>query len=230
MAVTFTFGRFCSHVLKISSSRATLSGLHRCTRHAHFSTLKTEGVVPVMKLLSSTPGHNLSSTEKLPTCINCFHPVRNASSLPSQRPSHSEEDWSVLTNPSQSTALTEKVNSALQSEDVGRLFAVVHIAGKQRKITTEDMILIQHYFPPNIGDRIRLEKVLMVGSKDFSLVGQPLLSRDVVRVEATVVEKTLSYYKTKFNYVRRKGFRRFNLIRSKYTMLVINSIEMNSLP
>ena len=60
------------------------------------------------------------------------------------------------------SALTEKINSALQSSDVGRLFAVIHIAGKQRKVTTEDIILIQHYFAPNVGDRIRLEKVNML--------------------------------------------------------------------
>jgi len=36
---------------------------------------------------------------------------------------------------------------------------VVHIDGKQRKVTTEDLVVINGFFPPQIGDKIRLEKV-----------------------------------------------------------------------
>ena len=46
-----------------------------------------------------------------------------------------------------------------------------------------------------IGQRIRLEKVLLVGSKDFTLIGRPFLPRDQISVEATVVEKTLTHKK-----------------------------------
>ena len=48
------------------------------------------------------------------------------------------------------------------------------------------------------GQRIRLEKILLVGSSDFTLVGRPLLPRDLVNVEATVVEKSLSHKKINF--------------------------------
>jgi large subunit ribosomal protein L21 len=58
---------------------------------------------------------------------------------------------------------------------VGRLFAVVYINGRQRKITTEDIIIVEGQFPPDIGDRIKLEKVLLVGSKDFTVIGRPML-------------------------------------------------------
>ena len=46
-----------------------------------------------------------------------------------------------------------------------------------------------------IGQRIKIEKVLLIGSKDFTLIGRPLLPRDLINVEATVVEKTLSHKK-----------------------------------
>ena len=46
-----------------------------------------------------------------------------------------------------------------------------------------------------LGQRIRLEKVLLVGSKDFTLIGRPFLPRDQISVEATVVEKTLTHKK-----------------------------------
>ena len=44
----------------------------------------------------------------------------------------------------------------------------------------------------DIGTRITLDKVTLVGSRDFTLLGRPVLPRDLVRVEATVVEKNLS--------------------------------------
>lgn len=51
------------------------------------------------------------------------------------------------------------MNEKIGSDDLGRLFAVVQICGKQRKITSEDIIVVEGYFPPTVGDRIRLEKV-----------------------------------------------------------------------
>lgn len=92
----------------------------------------------------------------------------------------------------------------------GRLFAIVHICGKQFKITETDLIIIQGYWPPTIGNKLNLEKVLLVGSKDFTLVGRPILNRELVSIEATVVEKTFSHIKTRFRFRKRQQFRRIN--------------------
>lgn len=43
--------------------------------------------------------------------------------------------------------------------DIGRLFAVVHINGVQRKITEEDVLVLQKPMAANVGDRIVLNKV-----------------------------------------------------------------------
>lgn len=51
------------------------------------------------------------------------------------------------------------INTNLESRKHGRLFAVVRIAGAQRKITAEDIIVVDRVFPPSVGDRLRLEKV-----------------------------------------------------------------------
>lgn len=51
-------------------------------------------------------------------------------------------------------------------------------------------------------------QVLLVGSKDFTLIGCPLLDNELVRVEATVIEKTLSYTKLHFKMVKRENYRR----------------------
>ncbi|XP_052810341.1 39S ribosomal protein L21, mitochondrial-like [Mya arenaria] len=120
--------------------------------------------------------------------------------------------------------IVENIREADKQADIGRLFAVVHIDGKQRKITTEDLVLINGFFPPQIGDKIRLEKVMMVGGKDFTLIGKPLLKRDMVNIEATVIEKTLSHVRVHFTMLKR--FRRLKLLQHPQTVIVINKIEV----
>ncbi|XP_076340215.1 mitochondrial ribosomal protein L21 isoform X2 [Tachypleus tridentatus] len=72
-----------------------------------------------------------------------------------------------------------KVNTQLHSEEYGRLFAVIHLCGKQFKVTAEDVIVVQNDLSLETGERIRLEKVLLVGGKDFTLVGRPLLNLQI---------------------------------------------------
>ena len=97
------------------------------------------------------------------------------------------------------------MNKTIQNPMHSRLFAVVMIGGSQFKITTEDIILVRNHFYPTIGDRIRLEKVLLVGGKDFTLFGKPLVSKEFVKIEATVIEKTLSNNIIIFRYKPRKN-------------------------
>lgn len=125
--------------------------------------------------------------------------------------------------------IVEAVNAQINSEDLGRLFAVVHVAGFQRKVTVNDIIVVETSSYPSVGTRIRLEKVLLVGSKDFTLVGRPLLSRSVVNIEATVIEKTLSPMVLSFLMVRRRRVRKLRMQKTQQVVLLINSIEVNSL-
>lgn len=88
--------------------------------------------------------------------------------------------------------LYNKVNQLAYDKSHRRLFAVIQLGNEQRKVTTEDIICKVDEFHPTVGDRIRFEKVLLVGSSDFTVIGRPILSPHFVRVEGTVIEKTLS--------------------------------------
>lgn len=55
--------------------------------------------------------------------------------------------------------VVRKVNELIATGQYGRLFAVVHFAGHQWKVTTEDLILIENELDIKCGERIRLEKV-----------------------------------------------------------------------
>ncbi|XP_055384334.1 39S ribosomal protein L21, mitochondrial [Condylostylus longicornis] len=123
--------------------------------------------------------------------------------------------------------LIDNVKDVLLKNQDTRLFAVVHLCGKQFKITDGDIILVQGYWPPTNGDKIRLDKVLLVGANDFTLIGQPILEPGICDVQATIIEKTLSHTKTHFRKKRRKQYQRINFFRSPHTMIRINSININ---
>lgn len=151
--------------------------------------------------------------------------------------------------------VTSEINNQIATDRVGRMFAVVQICGKQFKVTEHDIIIIEGFWPPNIGDQLKLEKVLLVGSKDFTLIGRPILNRELVSVDVTVIQKTLSHTKTRFRFQPRKQYRRINckmpkrlfsmsscsffalfllmrlrlsVYRIQHTMLRINSININA--
>lgn len=64
-----------------------------------------------------------------------------------------------------------KINEELNKNQQGRLFAVVHLCGKQFKVTAGDVILVEGYWPPNNGDNIRLDKVsIMMDTTDNQLL------------------------------------------------------------
>ncbi|CAK6449547.1 unnamed protein product [Pipistrellus nathusii] len=136
----------------------------------------------------------------------------------------------VLPDPVEETRhhaeVVRKVNELIARGRYGRLFAVVHFASHQWKVTAEDLILIENELDLECGERIRLEKVLLVGADDFTLLGKPLLGRDLVRVEATVIEKTESWPKVNMKFKKRKNYRKKRIIVSAQTILRINSIEI----
>ncbi|KPJ00189.1 39S ribosomal protein L21, mitochondrial [Papilio xuthus] len=107
-----------------------------------------------------------------------------------------------------------------------RNFAIIHLLGKQWRVSDGDLLVVEGYWPPNIGDQIKLEKVLLAATKDFSLIGRPLVQPDLVTVTATVISKGLSHTRVHFKKKRRKQFMRINFQRAQQTMLRINSVEI----
>ncbi|KAF3688071.1 39S ribosomal protein L21, mitochondrial [Channa argus] len=127
---------------------------------------------------------------------------------------------------SRHAVVVSTVNQRIQRQDFGRLFAVVHFAGRQWKVTDEDLILIENHIEADCGERLRMEKVLLVGAEDFTLVGRPLLGNELVRVEATVIEKTESWPKVNMRFWKRHRFQQKKIIVQPQTVLRINSIQL----
>ncbi|XP_065066923.1 large ribosomal subunit protein bL21m-like [Rhopilema esculentum] len=131
----------------------------------------------------------------------------------------------ILPEGSKRDSIVGKVKEAMsQSIKFKNIFAVVHIGGKQFRITQNDIIMI-HKVAAECGDKIKLQKVLMVGGKEFSLIGKPLLRN--IHIEATVLEKTKGRNVIVFKKKRRKNYKRWKEHRQDLTVLRINRIELN---
>ncbi|CAH0406739.1 unnamed protein product [Chilo suppressalis] len=116
----------------------------------------------------------------------------------------------------------------LIEQNPSRSFAIIHLLGKQWRVTDGDLLVVEGYWPPNIGDKITLDKVLLAATKDFSLIGRPLVQPGLVTVTATVISKGLSHTRTHFKKKRRKQYMRINFQRAEQTMLRINSVDIAS--
>jgi len=120
-----------------------------------------------------------------------------------------------------------KINNSLH-QGAGRLFAVVYLRGHQYKVTTGDLVMVMTDMGAELGARIRLEKVLALGGSEVTLLGRPVLPRDLARVEATVIEKTLSRTNVVQTFIRRSNHKKYRFQRSKWTLLRINSITVET--
>ncbi|KAL4706327.1 hypothetical protein ACJJTC_004936 [Scirpophaga incertulas] len=116
----------------------------------------------------------------------------------------------------------------LIEQKASRNFAIIHLLGKQWRVTDGDLVVVEGYWPPNIGDKITLDKVLLAATKDFSLIGRPLVQPGLVTVTATIISKGLSHTRTHFKKKRRKQYMRINFQRAEQTILRINSVEIAS--
>ena len=55
------------------------------------------------------------------------------------------------------------------------IFAVLEIAGFQYKVVKDDQVLCEYLKEYDINDHIVFEKVLLVGTKDYTSVGRPFV-------------------------------------------------------
>lgn len=131
-------------------------------------------------------------------------------------------------DPPEVTEFFSKINQEItMNANKKRLFAICHMYGNQHLFSEGDYILLRKYFGVEIGTKIKLEKVMLVGGDNITLVGRPVLDRDLVHVEATVVEKTMSHTVNNILAVpRRQKYRRWRFDRFPLTILRINKIHI----
>jgi large subunit ribosomal protein L21 len=102
------------------------------------------------------------------------------------------------------------------------MYAVIRTGGKQARVTHGDRLRVEK-LPGDVGDRVELDEVLMLGGEGAEKVGTPLLSG--ARVKGTITAQARGPKLLMFKMKRRKGYRRKQGHRQSYTEILIDGIE-----
>ena len=101
------------------------------------------------------------------------------------------------------------------------MFAVLNTGGKQYTVSQGDFIKVEK-LESDVGDKVTLSQVLMVGQGEDVEVGSPYVSN--CEVTGEVVEQGKGAKIIVFKKKRRKGYRRKNGHRQRFTQLKITEI------
>ncbi len=102
------------------------------------------------------------------------------------------------------------------------MYAVIEAGGKQYRVSEGNRIRVEKC-DAEVGSTISLDKVLLLGKDDNTVVGAPFVSG------ASVTAKVTGHGKEDkvivFKYRRKKNYRRFRGHRQQYTDLTVESIN-----
>ncbi|KAG0590170.1 hypothetical protein KC19_1G077900 [Ceratodon purpureus] len=104
-----------------------------------------------------------------------------------------------------------------------KAFAVVQIGSHQFKVSPNDLIYTEKLKYCDINDKLMLNKVLMLGSKDQTIIGRPTVPK--AAVFAVVEEHALDEKVIIFKKKRRKNYRRTTGHRQELTRLRILEVK-----
>ena len=77
-----------------------------------------------------------------------------------------------------------------------------------------------------VGDVVALSDIREVGSREYTMRGNPIVPPELVKVHATVVEHTKGRMEVIFKKKRRKGYERTVHHKQTYTRLRIGPIDI----
>ncbi|KAM9995786.1 hypothetical protein ACTFIY_001983 [Dictyostelium cf. discoideum] len=116
----------------------------------------------------------------------------------------------------------ESYNSKNQFTPIGKeSFAVVHISGKQYKVIEGDIIMTDK-IQVDVGEHIVLDKVLLVGTKNETIIGKPIISN--FKVHAYIEEQAKTEHVTIYKHKPRKNYKRTTGFQGLATYIRIGGI------
>ncbi|CBZ52469.1 hypothetical protein NCLIV_022580 [Neospora caninum Liverpool] len=114
----------------------------------------------------------------------------------------------------------------LQRTPQEELFCVMKSnVSTQHKVTAGDLIQAEKLHRKQAGDKVVFGTVLLVGSRDWTIIGKPTVP--FAKVEATVEEQTLAGETLSFFYRKSRRVSRFRRIRHCVTMLRVDRIVVD---
>ncbi|KAF8889319.1 ribosomal protein L21-like protein [Infundibulicybe gibba] len=105
-------------------------------------------------------------------------------------------------------------------------YVVASFAGRKYLLAPRDLLTVPRLRDVKVGDVLELDEIHELGSREYTLRGNPIIPTSKVKVDATVVEHTKGNMEFIFKKKRRKGYQKTIKHKQPYTRLRIGSIEI----
>lgn len=103
------------------------------------------------------------------------------------------------------------------------MYAIVETGGKQYRVTPGDLLQVE-LLKVEKGEKLSLDKVLLVAGDDGVKIGNPFL--EGATVDATIMDHGKSKKVLVFKYKSKKNYRRLRGHRQNFTEIRIDSINL----
>ncbi|KAF8315356.1 hypothetical protein DL93DRAFT_2079092 [Clavulina sp. PMI_390] len=134
----------------------------------------------------------------------------------------------MSTNATPQPASTAQAIDLIRSEPSQYVVAV--FLGRRYILSPRDLLTVPRIRDVSVGDILNLNAIQEVGSRQYTLRGDPVLPKDTVRVTAVVVEHTKGALQKIEKFKRRKGYHRSLDHKQTYTKLRIGPIHLGTEP
>ncbi|KAF7430607.1 hypothetical protein PC9H_006315 [Pleurotus ostreatus] len=119
------------------------------------------------------------------------------------------------------------VTSALQLvKSQPSQYVVASLAGRKYLLAPRDVLTVPRMRDVKVGDVLTLNEVHELGSREYTIRGNPVIPPSRVKVEATVIEHTKGKMEYIFKKKRRKGYQKTITHKQPYTRIRIGSIDI----
>jgi large subunit ribosomal protein L21 len=105
-------------------------------------------------------------------------------------------------------------------------YVIASVAGRKYLLAPRDVLTVPRLNDVRVGDVLALSEIHELGSREYTLQGNPVIPPDNIRVHATVLEHTKGKMEVVFKKKRRKGYQKTINSKHPYTRLRIGPIEI----
>ncbi|KAJ1733438.1 hypothetical protein LPJ61_001562 [Coemansia biformis] len=113
--------------------------------------------------------------------------------------------------------------------DQKKYYATVVIKGRPFTVTQNDIVVMDRIRDLELGDSLQLNQVTELGSRDYTIKGQPLVDPSLYRIEATVIEHPDGKLFTVTKKKQRTAHQKVTYHRNRHTMFRISLIDVNKI-
>ncbi|KAJ1859036.1 hypothetical protein GGH12_000881 [Coemansia sp. RSA 1822] len=140
-----------------------------------------------------------------------------------------QETTTATASPASTKWSPQTVELVNRLRDQQKYYATVIIKGRPFTVTQNDIVVMDRIKDLELGDSLALNQVTELGSRDYTIKGQPFVNPGMFKIEATVIEHPDGKQFTVTKKKQRTAGQKTTFHRNHHTMLRISLIDVNSI-